>query len=67
MGVQLVDAMEEFYQNMRELLAKPGRGILSVSLDNKLGRMHQDKRNLAANRWKPKKEGGRKLTRAADC
>ncbi len=53
MGVQLVDAMKEFNQDMRELLAKQGHGILSVSLINKLGRRHQEKRNLAALRWKP--------------
>ncbi len=46
MGVQLVDAVEEFDQNMTELLAKPGHGVLSISLVNTLGRMHQDKRNL---------------------
>jgi hypothetical protein len=46
--VQLVDANEEFDQNMRELFAKQGHGIPSVSLINKLGRRHQDKKNLAA-------------------
>ncbi len=47
MGVQLVDAVEEFDQNMTEFLAKPGHGVPSVSLVNVLGRRHQDKRNLA--------------------
>ncbi len=47
MGVQLVDAMEEFDRNMTELLAKPENGVPSVSLVNLLCRRHQDKRNLA--------------------
>ncbi len=47
MSVQLVDAVEEFDQN-RELLAKPGHGVLSVSLVNKLVGRHQNKRSLAA-------------------
>ncbi len=47
MGVQLVDAVEKFDQNMRELLAKPEHGVPSVSLVNALGRRHQDKRKLA--------------------
>ncbi len=42
MGVQLVDAVEEF-----ELLAKPGHGVPSVSLVNVLGRRYHDKRKLA--------------------
>jgi hypothetical protein len=48
MDVLLVDVVEEFDRNMRELLAKPGHGVPSVSLVNKLSRRHQDKRNLAA-------------------
>jgi hypothetical protein len=47
MGVPLVDAMEEFDQNMMELLSKPGHEVPSVSLVSMLGRRHQDKRNLA--------------------
>jgi hypothetical protein len=46
-GVQLVDAVEEFDQNMMELLAKPGHRVPSVSLVNALVSRHQDKRNLA--------------------
>ena len=48
MGVQLVDAVEQFDRNMRDLLATPGHGIPSIRLINALGRRHQDKKNLAA-------------------
>ncbi len=48
MGVQLLDAMKVFDQNMRDLLATPGHGIPSVRLINTLDRRYQDKKNLAA-------------------
>jgi hypothetical protein len=47
MSVQLVDAVNECDRNMRELHAKLGHGVPSVSLVNTLGRRHQDKRKLA--------------------
>ncbi len=47
MGVQLVEALEEFDRSMKELLAKPGHGVPSVSLVYALSRRCQDKRNLA--------------------
>ena len=48
MGVQLVDAAEEFQVKAREILDQPGHGIPSISLISDLGRRHQDKQNLAA-------------------
>jgi hypothetical protein len=56
MGVQLVDAVEEFDRKVRELLAEPGHGVPSVRLVNELGRRHQDKRNLAAQMEAEKKK-----------
>ncbi len=61
MGVQLVDAGEEFDQKGRELLAEPGHGVPSVRLVNKLGRRHEDKRNLAAQMEAEKKKAAGNL------
>jgi hypothetical protein len=56
MGFQLVDAVEDFGRKVRELLAKPGHGIPSVTLINKLDRRNQDKKNLAAQMEAKKKK-----------
>ena len=48
MGVQLVDAAEEFQVKAREILDQPGHGIPSISLISDLGWRHQDKKSLAA-------------------
>jgi hypothetical protein len=53
-----VDAVEEFDQNMMELLAEPGHRVSSVSLVNVLGNSHQDKRNLAIHESSNKKTAG---------
>jgi hypothetical protein len=55
-SVKLVVAVEEFDWDMRELLAKPGRGVPTFFLVNKLGRRHQDNRNLAAQMEAKKKK-----------
>jgi hypothetical protein len=40
MGVQLVDAAEEFQVKAREILDQPGHGIPSICLISDLGRRH---------------------------
>jgi hypothetical protein len=48
MGVQLVNAAEDFQAEASKILDQPGHGIPSLTLISDLGRRHQDKQNLAA-------------------
>jgi hypothetical protein len=66
MGVQLVDVVEEFDQNMPELLAKPGHGSCLFHWSTCLVGGTRT-RGAWLIRWKQKIRSCRKLMGAVDC